>query len=153
MISQSLELFLYICGGIITLSGAVTVVIRVFKQAVIKAAESSLQEHIREVDEELTNRIEHCQREIHDEIREINETLNKFINKSIEIDELHSSTLMSLARDRINEAYNYYIDKPSISSHSLAVLEELYACYSKLGGNNFTGEQMKRLREKPITKD
>ena len=55
--------------------------------------------------------------------------------------------------ERINEAYNYYIDKPSISSHTLAVLEELYACYSKLGGNNFTGEQMKRLREKPITKD
>lgn len=129
-----LEIVLYIAGAIVTLSGALTIIYKIFKKSITNVSEDLISSSINKHTEE-TNK----------QIQELSNQLKGLTIRSEEANENLQHTLMSLCRDRINQAFDYYTTKGFIGSHSLFTIDELYDSYKKLGGNGYVEEQMKVL--------
>jgi hypothetical protein len=135
----TLEIIITIASATVTVSAAVSILCKIFKSSVNKVSKEMLDSNTSKIKDMLDRKIE-----------DVTIRLDKFIETSKDVDEKQHKALMSLARDRINQAYEYHMGRKFISAHSLFTLEQLYASYTNYGGNNYTSTQISRLRELPL---
>lgn len=119
------EIILYIAGGIITLSGALAILIKYFTKKISLVAKEALL----------------------GDIKSISDKLDKFVTCYDDEKIKMSKVLMNLAQDRINQAHEYFMKLGSIDSHSMYIVEQLYESYKTLGGNGHAEAQMCNLRQ------
>lgn len=132
----TIEIILYICTVITSISAAATIIVKISKKAIKKVTEETIKTTMNECQEKLDKRIE-----------ELHAKLESFIQNQRQADERVRKSLLANTRDRINQAHDYYMKKGYIGAHSLFIIEELYVSYKELGGNSFIDRQMEDIRE------
>lgn len=138
-ITIDLNWVLYIAGAIVTIAGAYTIL----QKSVYKKVSKLLEEMIENYFETIDNKHD-------DSIKELSDKLNEFMLKSENSDKNIKNCLLASTRERINQLHKHYMDQGEISSHSLYVIEDLYASYKSLGGNHGTDDQMREIRKLKI---
>ena len=136
MDNETLNIIIWVCGGIATVSAAIGIIARYFKKKVVVIS--------KDVANEIGDTLVQQVRITLDEIKTKIDTLDA------NFEEFQSTTneaLLGTARDRINQAYDYYMQLGTIDDHSMFTLEELYKSYIKLGGNGQVQVQMENLRD------
>lgn len=136
MENQVSEIILWIASAIVTISAAIGVLVSFFKKQVTRIS----MDVTKTVDTEIKNNINQELQYIKDELQSLKTSI-----KSNQ--ESTDSMLMSLARDRLNQAYKVYMEDGSIDDHTMFTLEELYKEYEKRGGNGQVRVQIDQLRE------
>lgn len=119
------DIIIKTCEAIAAISTACIIISKVVKRTVIKYSNSN------KVDES---------------IKEIKKELDNYIIKANATDEKLKLGIMSLARDRINQAHKYYTELGKIDRSSLESIESLYNSYKELGGNGFVSDLIKDIR-------
>lgn len=132
----TIEIILYICTVITSISAAATIIVKISKKAIKKVTEETIKTTMNEYQEKLNKRIE-----------ELHAKLESFMQNQRQVDERVRKSLLANTRDRINQAHDYYMKKGYIGAHSLFIIEELYISYKELGGNSFIDRQMEDIRE------
>lgn len=62
---------------------------------------------------------------------------------------LHEAQRVAL-RYQIVQARDYFVDKGNIGKYSLDCIEDMFRCYTDLGGNGFVHDMMDDIRKLPI---
>ena len=130
------DVIIYICTTIVTISGAGGLILKALKKALKKTTE-----------EVLHNEMDSYTKTFEDQLKETNKKLEAFISGQEVSNSQTRKSLLASTRDRINQAHDYYTRKGYIGAHSLFVVEELYASYKELGGNSFVDRQMEDIRD------
>lgn len=136
MDNETLNTILWICGGIATISTAIGIITRYFRKHVIVISK----EVANEVGDTLVNKVTLTLDEIKEKLDNFEDNLNSYEKSTDEM-------LMGIARDRLNSAYDYYMQLGRIDDHSMFTLEELYKSYEIRGGNGQVQVQMENLRD------
>lgn len=148
-----LDIVIYICTLIASISGASIIIGKVIKKSVSSAAKEVIDERLKKSDEEhkksidemedrMNNTISSLQNSVDKQISEIREQLDQLSKSQNDVNKKMKSALLASTRDRINQAHNYYMSKDFIGAHSLYIIEQLYESYKELGGNSFISDQM-----------
>lgn len=132
----SLDTILYICGAIVTISGAAVIINKLLKKTIENTTKDSISKAMKD-----NQKILNCQ------IKELKCSLDNHISSNDNDNKVVRSALLSITRDRINQAHDYYMRKGFIGAHSLFAVEELYTSYKQLGGNSFVDRQMEDIRD------
>lgn len=151
-----LDIVIYICTLIASISGASIVIGKAIKKSVSSAAKEiideslkkSYEEHKKSIDEmedRMNKKINAFQNSVDTQISEIRTQLDKLTKSQNDVNNKMKSALLASARDRINQAHDYYMRKDFIGAHSLYIIEQLYESYKELGGNSFISDQMKDI--------
>ena len=135
MSNEIVEILVYIAGAIVTIYGAINIFAKKFKNSVEVICKDVTKNIVRENDKELT-----------EEINNIKEMLENYINTSQKKDAIQQEALLHICYDRLCTAYEYYQDKEYIGHHTLFSLEQLYETYKKLGGNGHADMIMEYIR-------
>ena len=148
-----LDIVIYICTLIASISGASIIIGKVIKKSVSSAAKEVIDERLKKSDEEykksidemedrMNNTISSLQNSVDKQISEIREQLDQLSKSQNDVNKKMKSALLASTRDRINQAHDYYMRKDFIGAHSLYIIEQLYESYKELGGNSFISDQM-----------
>lgn len=151
-----LDIVIYICTLIASISGASIIIGKVIKKSVSSAAKEVIDERLKKSDEEhkksidemedrMNNTISSLQNSVDKQISEIREQLDQLSKSQNDVNKKMKSALLASTRDRINQAHDYYMRKDFIGAHSLYIIEQLYESYKELGGNSFISDQMKDI--------
>lgn len=151
-----LDIVIYICTLIASISGAYIVIGKAIKKSVSFAAKEIIDERLKKSDEEHKKSIDEMEDRMHKKINslqnsfdtqisEISTQLDKLTKSQNDVNNKMKSALLASTRDRINQAHDYYMRKDFIGAHSLYIIEQLYESYKELGGNSFISEQMKDI--------
>lgn len=132
----NIEVIVYICTTVVTVFTAGGIILKGLKSSVKRITE-----------EVLRSEMESYTQTFEDGLREMSCRLKEFISSQDTMNSQTRRSLLASTRDRINQAHDYYTRKKFIGSHSLFVVEELYASYKELGGNSFIDRQMEDIRE------
>jgi ElaB/YqjD/DUF883 family membrane-anchored ribosome-binding protein len=135
-VDEVCKIILYVCGGIITISGALSIIInKVVKKTIIKYSKETIDESFKTFT---------CS--FDEDIKDLRDKLEEFIKQSNETDSKLRKATMRSVKDRLNQAHNYYMAKGYIGDHTMSILEELYSSYHELDGNDFIHNLMDDLR-------
>lgn len=148
-----LDIVIYICTLIASISGASIIIGKAIKKSVSSAAKEVIDERLKKSDEEhkksidemedrMNNTISSLQNSVDKQISEIREQLDQLSKSQNDVNKKMKSALLASTRDRINQAHDYYMRKNFIGAHSLYIIEQLYESYKELGGNSFISDQM-----------
>lgn len=129
------DVIIYICTTIVTISGAGGLILNALKKALKKTTE-----------EVLHNEMDSYTKSFEAKLEETNKKLEAFMSGQEVSNSQTRLSLLASTRDRINQAHDYYTKKGFIGAHSLFVVEELYSSYKALGGNSFVDRQMEDIR-------
>lgn len=151
-----LDIVIYICTLIASISGAYIVIVKAIKKSVSSAAKEIIDERLKKSDEEhkksiyemedrMNKRISYLQNSVDKQIFEIRTQLDQLTKSQNDVNNKMKSALLASTRDRINQAHDYYMRKDFIGTHSLYIIEQLYESYKELGGNSFISDQMKDI--------
>lgn len=151
-----LDIVIYICTLIASISGASIVIGKAIKKSVSSAAKEIIDESLKKSDEEhkksiyemedrMNKKISALQNSVDTKISEIRTQLDKLTKSQNDVNNKMKSALLAITRDRINQAHDYYMRKDFIGAHSLYIIEQLYESYKELGGNSFISDQMKDI--------
>ena len=151
-----LDIVIYICTLIASISGASIVIGKSIKKSVSSAAKEIIDERLKKSDEEhkksidemedrMNKKINALQNSVDTQISEIRTQLDKLTKSQNDVNNKMKSALLASTRDRINQAHDYYMRKDFIGAHSLYIIEQLYESYKELGGNSFISDQMKDI--------
>lgn len=151
-----LDIVIYICTLIASISGAYIVIGKAIKKSVSSAAKEIIDERLKKSDEEhkksidemeyrMNKKINALQNSVDTQISEIRTQLDQLTKSQNDVNNKMKSALLASTRDRINQAHDYYMRKDFIGSHSLYIIEQLYESYKELGGNSFISDQMKDI--------
>lgn len=151
-----LDIVIYICTLIASISGASIVIGKAIKKSVSSAAKEIIDERLKKSDEEhkksidemedrMNKKINDLQNSVDTQISEIRTQLDQLTKSQDDVNSKMKSALLASTRDRINQAHDYYMRKGFIGTHSLYIIEQLYESYKELGGNNFISDQMKDI--------
>lgn len=151
-----LDIVIYICTLIASISGASIVIGKLIKKSVSSAAKEIIYERLKKSDEEhkksidemedrMNKKINALQNSVDTQISEIRTQLDKLTKSQNDVNNKMKSALLASTRDRINQAHDYYMRKDFIGAHSLYIIEQLYESYKELGGNSFISDQMKDI--------
>lgn len=151
-----LDIVIYICTLIASISGASIVIGKAIKKSVSSAAKEIIDERLKKSDEEhkksidemedrMNKKINALQNSVDTQISEIRTQLDKLTKSQNDVNNKMKSALLASTRDRINQAHDYYMQKDFIGAHSLYIIEQLYESYKELGGNSFISDQMKDI--------
>lgn len=151
-----LDLVIYICTLIASISGAAIIIGKVIKKSVSSAAKEIIDERLKKSDEEhkksiddmedrMNKKISALQDSVDTQISEIRKQLDDLTRSQNDVNSKMKSALLASTRDRINQAHDYYMRKDFIGTHSLYIIEQLYESYKELGGNSFIKDQMKDI--------
>lgn len=125
------DIILYICGAVATISATVAIVSKVVTKTIKKVSSIEIKKAMGE-----------CYESVAEDIAALSKRLDEYIENSNQNDEVLKEALMNITRDRINQAHISYMRKKTIGSYSLATLDKLYESYKKLGGNSFIEREM-----------
>lgn len=132
-----------ICGLIVSVASASAIVAKIVTKAIKKVSAETIKEELSgkqaSTDESLKSLTE--------DIRSLSNQLSEFCSNQKDVNEQLKQSLLASTRDRINQAHDFYCKRKFIGTHTMFVLEELYASYKSLGGNSFITRQMEDLRE------
>lgn len=151
-----LDIVIYICTLIASISGASIVIGKAIKKSVSSAAKEIIDERLKKSDEEhkksidemedrVNKKISDLQNSVDKQISEIRTQLDQLTKSQNDVNNKMKSALLASTRDRINQAHDYYMRKDFIGTHSLYIIEQLYESYKELGGNSFISDQMKDI--------
>ena len=151
-----LDIVIYICTLIASISGAAIIIGKVIKKSVSSAAKEIIDERLKKSDEEhkksiddmedrMNKKISALQDSVDTQISEIRKQLDDLTKSQNDVNSKMKSALLASTRDRINQAHDYYMRKDFIGTHSLYIIEQLYESYKELGGNSFIKDQMKDI--------
>lgn len=151
-----LDIVIYICTLIASISGAAIIIGKVIKKSVSSAAKEIIDERLKKSDEEhkksiddmedrMNKKISALQDSVDTQISEIRKQLDDLTRSQNDVNSKMKSALLASTRDRINQAHDYYMRKDFIGTHSLYIIEQLYKSYKELGGNSFIKDQMKDI--------
>ena len=151
-----LDIVIYICTLIASISGAAIIIGKVIKKSVSSAAKEIIDERLKKSDEEhkksiddmedrMNKKISALQDSVDTQISEIRKQLDDLTRSQNDVNSKMKSALLASTRDRINQAHDYYMRKDFIGTHSLYIIEQLYESYKELGGNSFIQDQMKDI--------
>lgn len=151
-----LDIVIYICTLIASISGASIVIGKAIKKSVSSASKEIIDERLKKSDEEhrksidemedrMNKKINALQNSIDTQIYQISTQLDKLTKSQNDVNNKMKSALLASTRDRINQAHDYYMRKDFIGAHSLYIIEQLYESYKELGGNSFISDQMKDI--------
>jgi hypothetical protein len=151
-----LDIVIYICTLIASISGAALIIGKVIKKSVSSAAKEIIDERLKKSDEEhkksidemeyrMNTKISALQDSVDTKISEIRKQLDDITRSQNDVNSKMQSALLASTRDRINQAHDYYMRKDFIGTHSLYIIEQLYESYKELGGNSFIKDQMKDI--------
>lgn len=151
-----LDIVIYVCTLIASISGAAIVIGKVIKKSVSSAAKEIIDERLKKSDEEhkksiddmedrMNKKISALQNSVDTQISEIRKQLDDLTRSQNDVNTKMKSALLASTRDRINQAHDYYMRKDFIGTHSLYIIEQLYESYKELGGNSFISDQMKDI--------
>ena len=151
-----LDIVIYICTLIASISGACIVIGKAIKKSVSSAAKEIIDERLKKSDEEhkksiyemedrMNKKINALQNSVDTQISEIRKQLDELTKSQNDVNNKMKSALLASTRDRINQAHDYYMRKEFIGTHSLYIIEQLYESYKELGGNSFISDQMKDI--------
>lgn len=151
-----LDIVIYICTLIASISGAALIIGKVIKKSVSSAAKEIIDERLKKSDEEhkksidemedrMNTKISALQDSVYTQISEIRKQLDDITRSQNDVNSKMKSALLASTRDRINQAHDYYMRKDFIGTHSLYIIEQLYESYKELGGNSFIKDQMKDI--------
>lgn len=151
-----LDVVIYVCTLIASISGAAIVIGKVIKKSVSSAAKEIIDERLKKSDEEhkksindmedrMNKKISALQNSVDTQISEIRKQLDDLTRSQNDVNTKMKSALLASTRDRINQAHDYYMRKDFIGTHSLYIIEQLYESYKELGGNSFISDQMKDI--------
>lgn len=132
----NLDIILYIATAIITISSTVGILNKILTRTIENTTKEVISKEMKETNEKLDK-----------QISEMRDYLNSYIESNNSENKLMRDTLLAMARDRINQAHIFYVQNGYIGAHSMAVLEDLYSSYHKLGGNGFVSKEMNDIRE------
>lgn len=142
----NIDTLLYVVTALTTISGFCFAVYKGITHYMRKTSKDVFDESLNEYVSKLEKK-----HEAHEErLDDIANKLAIIAEESRSSDRKQEEALLALSRDKLNQAYQYYMSKGCIGSHSLCVLEDIYASYKKLGGNTFIDRIMMELRELPI---
>ena len=133
---EGLDIVIYVCGLIASLSTAVTIIIKYIKKHLASATREVLKEEMHNYTDSFTQKLE-----------DLNAQLQEYITEQKDTNKTVKHALLASTRERINEAHVYCMSKGFIGAHTLFVMEELYNSYKELGGNSFIDRQMKDIKE------
>lgn len=168
--SISLAIIVSVCSAIMTIAGAATILNRLIKSTIQKYSKEAIEASIKTVLETTDKSITDLCNNFNDSMKSLRESTNatmkdltnKFENNLDELktkidtyikdgrdnDEVFRESLMSLIRDRINQAHSYYMNVGKIDRHALYILEDMFNVYDKkLHGNSFVEDLMADLRK------
>lgn len=148
-----LDIVIYICTLIASISGASIIIGKAIKKSVSSAAKEVIDDRLKKSDEahkksidemedRMNNTISSLQNSVDKQISEIREQLDQLSKSQNDVNKKMKSALLASTRDRINQAHDYYMRKNFIGAHSLYIIEQLYESYKELGGNSFISDQM-----------
>lgn len=151
-----LDIVIYVCTLIASISGAALIIGKVIKKSVSSAAKEIIDERLKKSDEEhkksidemedrMNTKISALQDSVDTQISEIRKQLDDLTRSQNDVNSKMKSALLASTRDRINQAHDYYMRKDFIGTHSLYIIEQLYESYKELGGNSFIKDQMKDI--------
>lgn len=151
-----LDIVIYVCTLIASISGAAIIIGKVIKKSVSSAAKEIIDERLKKSDEEhkksiddmedrMNKKISALQNSVDTQISEIRKQLDDLTRSQNDVNNKMKSALLASTRDRINQAHDYYMRKDFIGTHSLYIIEQLYESYKELGGNSFISDQMKDI--------
>lgn len=151
-----LDIVIYICTLIASISGAALIIGKVIKKSVSSAAKEIIDERLKKSDEKhkksidemedrMNTKISALQDSVDTQISEIRKQLDYLTRSQNDVNSKMKSALLASTRDRINQAHDYYMRKDFIGTHSLYIIEQLYESYKELGGNSFIKDQMKDI--------
>ena len=152
----NLDIVIYICTLIASISGASIIIGKAIKKSVSSAAKEVIDESLKKSDEEhkksiyemedrMNKKIGALQNSVDTQIAQIHTQLDQLTKSQNDVNDKLKSALLASTRDRINQAHDYYMRKDFIGSHSLYIIEQLYESYKELGGNSFITDQMKDI--------
>lgn len=134
-----LDFILYLCGAIASISAAVAVAAKFLKRALNKI-----------ISEEIRGFSDNYERQLDAKLSSIRKDLDEYKKSDRKDAETIRTALMSLTRERINEAHVYCMSKGYLGSHTRFVIDELYNSYKVLGGNSFVDAQISDIRSLPV---
>ena len=137
--SIDLEVILYIAGAIITLSGAVGIIVKCLRNRITIISTNVAKAVACRTEEKLLSKIE-----------EMNKSLQQIIAINQERDEHTRKLSLKNAASRIFEAHSHYMKRGSITSFALGTLNELFDEYEAHDGNGFGKVCMEQIRKLPI---
>lgn len=130
-----MELIIYICTTIITISSALAIVVKCINKVLNKTVSESIENYLKN-NPSLTK----------ESLDELNTIVKDYISKQHTINENIQQGLLAVIRSQINSAHDKYMKLEYIGAHTLYVIEQLYDSYESLGGNSFTKKQIEDLR-------
>ena len=131
----NMDIILYICSAIVSIAGAAAILSKILKKTIERTTKDSISKFMRESQQKLDSQIE-----------EIKDSLSEYMRINNDANEIVKSSLLSITRDRINQAHTLHMQNKFIGTYSMSVLEDLFASYQKLGGNSFIFKEMQDLR-------
>lgn len=127
-----LETVIYFAGIVITLTTALTIVVKYLKKQISGVAKEVTLE---------------TEKTLLKDIKMISDNLTEF-KESYEKDKVDTEKiLMTLAQDRVNQAHKHFMTINEIDPHSMFIIEQLYDTYKLRGGNGNMDRQMCDLRK------
>lgn len=98
------------------------------------------------VEEENIKQSQELKGEFTKNLQDLAKELNEYKSLKDTNDSLLKDSSLALARDRIHQAYKYYMPKGDIDEHTLYCVVELAKAYVSLGGNTFVKDEVEELR-------
>lgn len=168
--SINFAIIIAICSAIVTIAGAVTVLNKAIKSTIKKYSKEAIDASIKSVNETTDKTInDFCSNfdisiqslrestessmkafadRFNTDLLNLKKTIDVYIVEGRENDIAFKEALMSIIRDRINQAHSYYMSIGRIERHALFILEDMFKVYeTKLGGNSFVKDLMADLRK------
>lgn len=129
------ELIIYICTTIITISSALAIIVKCINKVIDKTVSASIENYLKNNPSPTKESLD-----------ELNTIVKDYISKQRTINENIQQGLLAVIRSQINSAHDKYMKLGYIGAHTLYVIEQLYDSYESLGGNSFTKKQIEDLR-------
>lgn len=132
----NLDIILYICGFIATVTTATAIISKVVKKAVTSMSKDVFESMLKDQNKEINTKIS-----------KLTDTLEEHINCSKDNDRIVRDSLLSIIRDRIYQSHIKYTNANCIGAHTMFILDEMYKSYKSLGGNSFIDDLMLELKD------
>lgn len=138
----NVEIILYIAGAVITISTAIGVIGKLVRKSIERICINIVKQVL-----------ESYEKAVDIKIDSLFDTLDQFVKETKEIENNNRELFASMACVKINESYVHFIKQGSISTYSLAILEEIFEKYRSIGGNHLAAKQIEQLRKLPIVNE
>lgn len=140
-------------GSISSLIGAITTIKSFLSKTISGLVSDTVDEKISVAKDETEEKLDAKIDKVQSSIDSLSKDMNSFIEEVRKAQDLDRESIQAQARNIINEAHTtYYKNNGWIDEHTLYTLDQVANIYFKTGGNHFTEDQMKDIKNLPREK-